>query len=425
MPDKRELRAKIVGVDEATDIAVLKIDADNLPTLPWGDSSKLRGRRVGARDRQPVPAQSDGHARHRQRDRPEPRGAARDLRGLHPDRRRHQSRATRAARSINARGELVGINTAIFSETGGYQGIGFAVPSNLARHVMDDLIKYGEVQRGTIQRHRAAAADDAARRAARRAEHARRRWSSGWTSARRPTPPASARATSSSASTATTIDDASQFIRLLSDAKIGSIVTLGLVRDGKRLSVEGADRESRRRAGNGAATDSRIDDAPAAPDTAALPAATAPPLRLHADGDADPSRSTRHRARAGRDPRSAAAGGQIAQVLVERDAERARQVARAAAQLRGAERAGRTAGAAGAAAPHQRLTLERLERADQHGGGRAFGFGHRVDQIVDAVIQVDVRDPGRPVERRVARASVRAPRGTRDRIRRCRPRSRR
>ena len=42
MPDKRELRAKIVGVDEATDIAVLKIDARNLPMMPWGDSSKLK-----------------------------------------------------------------------------------------------------------------------------------------------------------------------------------------------------------------------------------------------------------------------------------------------------------------------------------------------------------------------------------------------
>src|SRR5262249_11945307 len=51
---------------------------------------------------------------------------------------------------VNARGELIGINTALFAETGGYQGIGFAVPSSLARHVMDDLLKYGEVQRGTI-----------------------------------------------------------------------------------------------------------------------------------------------------------------------------------------------------------------------------------------------------------------------------------
>ena len=51
---------------------------------------------------------------------------------------------------INTRGELVGINTGIFSQSGGYQGIGFAVPSNLARHVIDDLLKYGEVRRGSI-----------------------------------------------------------------------------------------------------------------------------------------------------------------------------------------------------------------------------------------------------------------------------------
>ena len=51
---------------------------------------------------------------------------------------------------INGRGELVGINTAIYSQSGGYQGVGFAVPSNLARKVMNDLIKYGQVRRGTL-----------------------------------------------------------------------------------------------------------------------------------------------------------------------------------------------------------------------------------------------------------------------------------
>ena len=51
---------------------------------------------------------------------------------------------------INTRGELVGINTGIFSESGGYQGIGFAVPSNLVRRVVDDLMKYGEVRRGSV-----------------------------------------------------------------------------------------------------------------------------------------------------------------------------------------------------------------------------------------------------------------------------------
>ncbi len=51
---------------------------------------------------------------------------------------------------VNARGELIGINTAIYSQSGGYQGIGFAVPSNLARRVMDDLIRYGQVRRGWL-----------------------------------------------------------------------------------------------------------------------------------------------------------------------------------------------------------------------------------------------------------------------------------
>ena len=51
---------------------------------------------------------------------------------------------------INSRGELVGINTGIYSESGGYQGIGFAVPSKLAQRIVGDLMKYGEVRRGSI-----------------------------------------------------------------------------------------------------------------------------------------------------------------------------------------------------------------------------------------------------------------------------------
>ena len=51
---------------------------------------------------------------------------------------------------INTRGELVGINTGIFSQSGGYQGIGFAVPSNLVQHVVTDLRQFGQVRRGTI-----------------------------------------------------------------------------------------------------------------------------------------------------------------------------------------------------------------------------------------------------------------------------------
>ena len=75
---------------------------------------------------------------------------------------------------VNARGELVGINTAIFSQSGGYQGIGFAVPSNLARRVVSDFLKYGEVRRGVDRLRRIRAAHDAGRRRTRRARRARR-----------------------------------------------------------------------------------------------------------------------------------------------------------------------------------------------------------------------------------------------------------
>ena len=147
MPDRRELKARIIGVDEWTDLALLKIEARGLPVLPWGDSSKLKvaewvlaignpfqlnqtvtlgivsalGRNVGINLYEDF-IQTDA--------------------AINP--------GNSGGALINARGELIGINTAIFSETGGYQGIGFAVPSNLARHVMDDLLKFGEVQRGTI-----------------------------------------------------------------------------------------------------------------------------------------------------------------------------------------------------------------------------------------------------------------------------------
>ena len=139
---------------------------------------------------------------------------------------------------INTRGELVGINTGIFSESGGYQGIGFAVPSNLARHVVDDLMKYGEVRRGSIGYLRRREADAAARRGSRRAGHERRARVAhdarfGGLRRRR-----SARATSSSAFNGQTVDDPSQFFRLVADAKVGSTASLRVLRNGKPLDVK-------------------------------------------------------------------------------------------------------------------------------------------------------------------------------------------
>ena len=146
--DKRELEATIVGVDPATDLALLKIDAGRLPTIPWGDSSQLKVAEwvlaignpfqlsqtvtlgiVSALGRTNVGI-----------------SAYEDF--IQTDAAINPGNSGGAL--VNTRGELVGINTAIFSQSGGYQGIGFAVPSNLARRIVNDLMQYGEVRRGSI-----------------------------------------------------------------------------------------------------------------------------------------------------------------------------------------------------------------------------------------------------------------------------------
>ena len=133
-----------------TDIAVLKLDATNLPVLGWGDSSKLRVAEWVLAIGNPFQLNQTVtlgivSATNRRLE-----GRVADYEDfIQTDAAINPGNSGGAL--INARGELVGINTAIYSESGGYQGIGFAVPSNLARHVMDDIIKFGGVRRGTIR----------------------------------------------------------------------------------------------------------------------------------------------------------------------------------------------------------------------------------------------------------------------------------
>ena len=148
LSDKREFRAKIIGADEVTDLAVLKINATKLPTIPWGDSSKLRvaewvlaiGNPFGVFNQSVTLGIVSA--------------TGRTVQGLGTESFIQTDAAINKGNSggalINARGELVGINTAIYSETGGYQGIGLAVPSNLARKTLDELVKTGTIRRGTI-----------------------------------------------------------------------------------------------------------------------------------------------------------------------------------------------------------------------------------------------------------------------------------
>jgi serine protease Do len=148
LPDKREIKGQVIGTDPATDIALLKIPVTGLPVVPWGDSAQLKvGEWVLAigspfQLSQTVTAgivSAIGRAN---------MGFAEYEDFIQTDAAINPGNSGGAL--INSRGELIGINTGIYSESGGYQGIGFAVPSRLAQRIVGDLMKYGEVQRGSI-----------------------------------------------------------------------------------------------------------------------------------------------------------------------------------------------------------------------------------------------------------------------------------
>lgn len=235
LPDKRELKAKIIGVDQWTDIALLKIDARGLPVLPWGDSSKLKVAEWVLAIGNPFQLNQTvtlGIVS----------ALGRSLEGrlatyedfIQTDAAINPGNSGGAL--VNARGELIGINTAIFSETGGYQGIGFAVPSNLARHVMDDLLKYGEVQRGTIPGISVMAlttqvADELGvpnTHGALVSQMSQR--SEAYAAGLRP-------GDVIIAFNGRTVDDPNQFLRMLSDAKIGTAARLEILRQSRKLEV--------------------------------------------------------------------------------------------------------------------------------------------------------------------------------------------
>ena len=232
--NKRELRARIVGVDPATDLALLKVDATGLPTIPWGDSSKLKvaewvlaigtpfqldqtvtlgivsavNRRVGISAYEDF-IQTDA--------------------AINP--------GNSGGALINARGELVGINTAIYSQSGGYQGIGFAVPSNLARRVMGELIEFGEVRRGDI------GYVEFANVTTHVAEQLGAPGANGVLVARMMRTSAAYQAGLEPgdiivAFNGQKVDEPSQLTRLIQDAKIGSTATLRVIREGREVDVK-------------------------------------------------------------------------------------------------------------------------------------------------------------------------------------------
>lgn len=148
--DGRTLAAKVVGTDERTDVAVLKVEATGLPTLPFGDSDKAEvgdlvlavGNPLGvgqtvtmgiisAKSRSTTTRFTGDYQDFIQTDAPINRGNS-------------------GGALVNLNGELIGVPSQIYSSTGGSIGIGFAIPARMARNVMDQLIKGGKVRRGML-----------------------------------------------------------------------------------------------------------------------------------------------------------------------------------------------------------------------------------------------------------------------------------
>jgi S1-C subfamily serine protease len=147
--DSKERPARLIGIDEVSDLAVVKVSAPTkLETLPWGESSKLRVAEIVLAIGNPFQLSGTvtmGIVSSVKRTGAEV-GSYQDF--IQTDAAINPGNSGGAL--VNTRGELVGINTMIYSETGGYQGIGFAIPSDVARRIMTELIEHGTVTWGSI-----------------------------------------------------------------------------------------------------------------------------------------------------------------------------------------------------------------------------------------------------------------------------------
>jgi serine protease Do len=235
LPDKREIRGKIVGTDQSTDLALLKINVSGLPVIPWADSSQLKVGEWVLAIGSPFQLSQTVTAGIVSATGRNELGFAQYEDFIQTDAAINPGNSGGAL--VNSRGELVGINTGIYSESGGYQGIGFAVPSNLAKKVVDDLMKFGEVRRGSIgyvrvEKVTPELAQETGAPNANGALVSRMMYDSeAYDAGLRP-------GDIIVAFNGQPVSDPSHFSRLVLDAKIGTTATVTVLREGRRVDFK-------------------------------------------------------------------------------------------------------------------------------------------------------------------------------------------
>jgi serine protease Do len=150
MSNRDVFPAKLVGADPLTDLAVIKIDAKNLPSVPWGDSSKLQpgqlvlafGNPYGQRFTVTRGIISALNRPNLSADRRKPGEFIQTDAAINP--------GNSGGALVDARGELIGINTSLISPTGSFAGMGFAIPTQIVQPTVETLIRDGKVRHGVM-----------------------------------------------------------------------------------------------------------------------------------------------------------------------------------------------------------------------------------------------------------------------------------
>jgi serine protease Do len=151
MSNHEILPAKLIGTDPLTDLAVIKIKGDNFPSVPWGNSEKLRPGQTVLAFGNPYGFQftvTRGIVSALNRPNPDPTDRRKPGEFIQTDAAINPGNSGGAL--VDARGEVVGINTFLISSSGSFSGMGFAIPAQIAQPTVDSLIRNGKVEHGFI-----------------------------------------------------------------------------------------------------------------------------------------------------------------------------------------------------------------------------------------------------------------------------------